>query len=309
MPCFVLPGEKIKEPLPWLPGIYRFSIDILLKEIEKALSVGIDSVILFECAEKKDEGLLFSKQSLLARCIRAVKGSFPQLTLISDLCVCSQTESGHCRLIEKGRFDNKKTLEALKNLALFYAESGVDIISVSAMIEGQTEEIRRVLDKEGLDEAVLMPCLKFASYLYQPARTAFSAEKSLLYPKPYHLPVNSRSRALKWCQREVVAGADIIMIKPALNNLDVIYAAKRLVNTPIVGFQPSGSYAISKFGLERCIMEQVSMPAPQKNGSGLRLVSHDPKYPAGSAISTLNTSLVFLMKSNRCRSWWGFRYI
>lgn len=256
MPCFVLPGEKVKESLPWLPGIYRLSIDILLKEIEKALSVGIDSVILFECAERKDEGLLFSKQNLLARCIRAVKGSFPQITLISDLCVCSQTESGHCRLIEKDRFDNKKTLGALKNLALSYAENGVDIICVSSMIEGQTEEIRRVLDKEGIEETVLMSCLKFASYLYQPARTVFSAEKSLLYPKPYHIPVNSRSKALEWCQREVVAGADIIMIKPALNNLDVIYAAKMIVDTPIVGFQPSGNYAISKFGLERCIMDE-----------------------------------------------------
>jgi porphobilinogen synthase len=289
MPYFVMPGTRVKQSIPWLPGLHKYSTDTLTREIDRLIESGIKAVMLFECAQQKDEQMLFTRDNLLAKCLKTVRRLFPELILVADLCVCSQTESGHCRLSKNGAFDRKRTLQAFENLAVSYAESGVDIISPSAMLKGQTRVVKRALKANGFDRVLLMPAVKTASYLYQPARIVFSRKKPALYPKKYHLPVNSRKEILAWCRKEVVDGADILMIKPALANLDIICAAQQNLGVPLAGFQPSGDYALLKFGLKKSgfqeedlILEEI---ASIKRAGAAKIVT----YFAGAISSWTNT--------------------
>lgn len=256
MPYFLIPGRKVKYPLPSIPGVNRLSPDMLLPEVEEVQKRGINSIMIFECREEADEGEFLKGPYLLSQAGRSLKSRFPQLTVIADLCVCSHSQSGHCRLMRGDKFDNGKTLEALKELALSYAESGIDVLSPSAMLEGQTGAVRDTLDRNGFQEVEIMPAIKFASCLYSPARKALSSAPRLSYPKPYHLPLESRDKAIQWCRREKEEGANMLMIKPALSNLDIIYAVKTALGIPMAGFCPSGGYSLLRFGIRNCGLEE-----------------------------------------------------
>lgn len=250
MPYFVISGRKTKLPLIDMPGIYGFSSDLLISAIEKAVESGISSVILFDIVDKKEKTNSFlpaTRFSILPKAIAMIKRKFPRLTVISDLCVCSGTISGQCRLIQKEKYSTKKTMEALKVLAVSCAEKGVDIISPSGMLKDETTQIRHILNKSTLTSVRLMPCIKFASHLYLPARKVFGVKNTTIL-KPYHLPLHNHRKALQKIEQEINQGADIIMIKPALYNLDIIYTAKKKFNIPFVGFMPSGTYQILKKG-------------------------------------------------------------
>lgn len=259
-PYFVTEGIKIKTPLLAMPGIYKFSPDSLIRELDKTTALGISNIILFDVIKDKEKDNLdipSIRFSLLPETIKSIKHAYPHLRVIADLCVCSATVSGQCRLKENKRYSDRKTLGALKTLALLYAENGVDIISASTMLKNDTASLRYLLDKSGFPAVQLMPCIKFASFLYLPARKIFGTKNSRLL-KPYHLPLDKPKEAMQKITSVIKQGADSVMIKPALYNLDIIHEAKNKFNIPIVGFIPSGSYHITKESL-------LKDPASEKN--------------------------------------------
>lgn len=241
MPFFVTAGTGERQPIENMPGIFKLSADMLLPETDRAVKEGLRSIMLFECHSKKEGS--YPGGDFLAEAITSIKRAKLKLTIIADLCICSRTKDGHCRFSDKSGFDEKKTLEEMKLLAVKYARAGADIISPSAMLAGQTKAVRKVLDSEGLIKVMVMPAVKFASAYFRPARETFSMN-SLETTKPYQLRQDDRKGALAWCRAERDGGADVLMIKPALHALDVIVEAKRTLGSPIVAFQPSGIYSM-----------------------------------------------------------------
>lgn len=244
MPFFVIAGSGERRPLTNMPGIFKLSVDTLLTQVAVLVDRGLSTVMLFECHDKKDETYADPEETFLASAIEAVKGSAPELTIIADLCVCSRTKTGQCRLSQNGDLDDNGTLEAMKKLAVQYAQAGAQIISPSAMLKSQTQVVRDVLNSHGMRDVMLMPAMKFASSYFGPARQAFAMKAGATTKKPYHIAMDDRKGALDWCLAERDDGADVLIIKPALHALDVILEAKELLQIPIVGFQPSGNYSM-----------------------------------------------------------------
>ena len=247
LPYFVIEGRGVKKPIRSMPGVYHLSIDNLLKDMHEAC--GIQSVLLFGIPEKKDEigSQAYRKNGVVQKAIRAIKKEFKDLIVITDVCLCGYTLHGHCGIVNGKKIDNDATLKVLTKIALSHGEAGVDFVAPSAMMDGQVRAIRESLDKnEFKDIGILAYSAKYASNFYGPFREALDSAPQFGDRKNYQMDFRNSDEALREIKQDIDEGADIVMVKPALAYLDIIYRAKENFHIPIAAYNVSGEYSMIK---------------------------------------------------------------
>jgi len=248
-PIFVDQRLSMREEIPSMPGIYRFSLSELNKEIAEVTGLKIPAVLLFGLPEHKDSSgsQAYATDGIVQQAVRAIKTSAPQLVVATDVCLCQYTDHGHCGVIRNRSVANDETLELLSRIAISHAEAGADIVGPSAMMDGQVQAIREGLDKRGFQETAIMAySAKFASAFYGPFREA--AESSPLWGdrRSYQMDPPNRREAMREIEMDIREGADIVMVKPALSYLDVIRDARNRFRHPLAAYNVSGEYAMIK---------------------------------------------------------------
>ena len=250
-PLFVGPQSRANEELP---ALGRFSIDDLSREVEELLGLGLSSVILFGIPEDKDdEGSgAYASDGIVQQALRSLRERYPDLVLVTDVCLCEYTSHGHCGVIENGEVANDATLELLARTAVSHVEAGADMVAPSDMMDGRVAALRAALDDAGLGEtAIVSYAAKYASAFYGPFREAAESAPSFGDRRGYQMdPANVRE-ALRECELDVAEGADALIVKPALPNLDVIRAARERFDLPVAAYNVSGEYAMVKAAAAR----------------------------------------------------------
>ncbi|MEW5813994.1 MAG: porphobilinogen synthase [Spirochaetota bacterium] len=253
-PLFVCPGKDIKTEIPSMPGNYRMSIDNILIECKAVKKLGIPGILLFGIPEQKDEigSDSFSQTGIIQKAVRAINKSVSGLLIITDVCFCEYTNHGHCGVLKDGDVDNDETLKLLARQAVSHAEAGADMVAPSDMMDGRVGVIRHALDKAGFqDVAILAYSAKFASAFYGPFRDAVDSAPKQGDRKSYQMEPANGDEALKEVALDVEEGADIVMVKPALAYLDIIYRVKEKFNVPVAAYNVSGEYAALKAAAEK----------------------------------------------------------
>jgi porphobilinogen synthase len=253
-PLFVRPGKGVREEVPSMPGVFRLSVDQLAKEAGDCLAVGVRSVILFGLPDKKD-GLgsgAYARNGIIQQAIRELKNKAPELTVVTDVCLCEYTDHGHCGCLAGEEVDNDATLELLAKTALSHAQAGADMVAPSDMMDGRVSEIRTALDENSYHMVPIMSyAVKYASAFYGPFRDAADCAPQFGDRRSYQMdPANSRE-ALREATLDVEEGADILMVKPALAYLDIISRLRDEFDLPVAAYQVSGEYAMIKAAAER----------------------------------------------------------
>jgi porphobilinogen synthase len=245
-PLFVGPET---EPNPDLPALGRHSVEDLVAEAEEAARLGVRALLLFGIPEEKDEdgSGAWDEDGIVQRALRALRQSNPELVLLTDVCLCEYTSHGHCGVLEGDEVDNDATLELLARTAVSHALAGADAVCPSDMMDGRVAAIRGALDEHGLQETPIVSyAAKYASAFYGPFREAAGSAPAFGDRRGYQLdPANVRE-ALRECELDVAEGADALLIKPALPNLDVIRAARERFDLPVGAYSVSGEYAMLK---------------------------------------------------------------
>ena len=267
-PYFVIAGENVKNPISSMPGCYQLSIGNLLPEVREAVDLGIPAVLLFGIPSHKDSAATgaYDPEGIVQLAIRAIKDEFPDLVVITDVCLCEYTDHGHCGVIQEGEVLNDVTLELLAKMAITHAENGADIVAPSDMMDGRVAAIRNALDDEGLPDTIIMAySSKFASAFYGPFREAAESAPAFGDRKTYQMDAANLEEAVRESLLDIEEGADIIMVKPALPFLDVIHAVKQETRFPLAAYNVSGEYAMIKAAAangwldeERAVMEAVT---------------------------------------------------
>lgn len=248
-PVFLKDGQGVKESINSLPNIYRYSIDVLLKEIEVCLNLGIRVFDIFPAVEEslKDKTATYSynDDNFYLRAIRQIKERFPEATLMSDVAMDPYSSDGHDGLVEKGEIINDKTLPILAKMSVAQAQAGIDIIGPSDMMDGRVGVIREALDLAGYSNTSIMSyTAKYASAFYGPFRDALKSAPKSGDKKTYQMNPANKSEALTEAHLDVEEGADMIMVKPALCYLDVIHLLKENFAVPVTAYNVSGEYAM-----------------------------------------------------------------
>jgi len=242
-------GKGEKEPIASMVGHYQLSVDELIKEAKEVWSLGIPGIILFGLPRVKDKlgSEAYARDGIVQKAVAAVKERVPELVVLTDVCLCQYTDHGHCGIIEDGRIDNDATLDILSRVAISHAEAGADFVAPSDMMDGRVRAIRETLERDGFkDTGILAYAVKYASSFYGPFREAADCAPQFGDRAGYQMdPANARE-ALKEAFMDVEEGADIIMIKPALPYLDVIYQVRASINLPVAAYNVSGEYAMVK---------------------------------------------------------------
>jgi porphobilinogen synthase len=248
-PLFVVAGEGVREPVESMPGIERFSISELVAEASELQAVGVESVILFGIPSAKDEtgSGAYDDEGVVQMAIRALKDAHPELTVITDVCLCEYTSHGHCGFVRDGEVDNDITVELLAKTAISHALAGADVVAPSDMMDGRIGTIRHQLDEEGhADTAIIAYSAKYASAFYGPFREAAESTPEFGDRRGYQMdPANARE-ALREVRLDIEEGADMVMVKPALPYLDVLRAVRESFELPIAAYQVSGEYSMLK---------------------------------------------------------------
>jgi porphobilinogen synthase len=263
-PYFVIGGVGKKEEIKNFPGIFRFSPDCLLRDIKEARGLGVKKIILFGAAQVKDAigSDAYSGSNPLSIAIKKIKQEFKDLTVFTDVCLCSYTKHGHCGILNRAGngIDSGKTLEALSRIALMHAEAGADWVSPSAMAKRQVVAIRKILDKNGFTKVrILGYSAKFASNFYGPFRNVADSSPAFGDRSAYQLDYRSGKRALDEIKTDIKEGADMVMVKPALSYLDVIKEAKTAFDYPTAAYNVSGEYAFVKYGAKQGLWDEREM--------------------------------------------------
>jgi len=251
-PYFVVDGEEVKKAIKLMPGIYQYSIDQLLKELESAIKVGINKILLFgvlEADQKDDKASeAYNRRGIVQEAVKAIKEKFPELYVITDVCLCEYTDHGHCGILEDGKVLNDETLDLLAKTAVSHAEAGADMVAPSDMMDGRVQAIREALDEAHFSSVPIMSyAVKFASSLYGPFRQAAGTEDFKGDRKTYQMDfARNTNEALREAQADINEGADLIMVKPAGTYLDIIRELKNNIQVPIVAYQVSGEYGMLK---------------------------------------------------------------
>jgi len=248
-PLFITEGRDIKKEIASMPGICNFSLDRVFKEIEEICSLGITSIILFGIPEKKDEvaSQAYDDNGIIQKALRAIKKEFPDLVLITDVCLCEYTSHGHCGIVCDGRILNDESVELICKTSVSYARAGADIVAPSDMMDGRTGAVRKALDKDGYEEIPIMAySAKYASSFYGPFRDAAQSAPAFGDRKTYQMDCGNFKEALREVELDIEEGADIVMVKPALPYLDVIRAVSERVDVPVAAYHVSGEYSMIK---------------------------------------------------------------
>jgi len=248
-PLFIVEGDSVKKEISSMPAQYQLSIDNALRECEDLIELGIHSTILFGIPSEKDElgSGAYADDGIIQRATRAVKDRFPEMIVVTDVCLCEYTSHGHCGVIENGNVHNDKTLELLVKEALSHAQSGADIVAPSDMMDGRIGAIRASLDANGFSDTPIMAySAKYSSAFYGPFREAAESAPQFGDRKSYQMDFGNSDEAMREIALDIQEGADIVMVKPALSYLDVIRRAKDNFNMPICAYNVSGEYSMVK---------------------------------------------------------------
>jgi porphobilinogen synthase len=266
-PLFVMHGKGVKKEISSMPGNYQQSIDNIVKDCEEVKDLGIPAVLLFGIPEHKDEvgSEAYSDEGIVQHAIKAIKNKFPELVVITDVCLCEYTSHGHCGLIKNGVVQNDATLELLAREALSHARAGADMVAPSDMMDGRVGAIRETLDSDGFyDIPIMSYAAKYASSFYGPFREAAESTPQFGDRRSYQMDAPNSREALREVALDIDEGADIVMVKPALAYLDIIYQIKQQFNLPVAAYNVSGEYsmikAAAKLGWidgERAMMESL----------------------------------------------------
>jgi porphobilinogen synthase len=248
-PLFIVEGENVKKEISSMPSQYQLSVDNALRECEELTTPGIGSIILFGIPNEKDEvgSGAYADDGIVQKATRAIKERFPDMVVVTDVCLCEYTSHGHCGVVEDGYVNNDKTLELLAKEAVSHAQSGADIIAPSDMMDGRIGAIRKALDANGFSDTPIMAySAKYSSAFYGPFREAAESTPQFGDRKTYQMDPGNSDEALREIALDIQEGADIVMVKPALSYLDVIRRAKDNFNVPVCAYNVSGEYAMVK---------------------------------------------------------------
>ncbi|MCK8815864.1 porphobilinogen synthase [Natroniella sulfidigena] len=253
-PLFVVNGENVKEEIPSLPGNYHLSLDMLMDEVEELVQAQVAGVILFGIPKSKDEegSSAWAEEGIVQRACRAIKEEYPELLVITDVCLCQYTSHGHCGILEDGTVNNDPTLDNLARVALSHVQAGADMVAPSDMMDGRVRAIREKLDQEGYQEVAIMSyAAKYSSAFYGPFRDAAHSAPGEGDRSSYQMDPANSDEALTEIELDLEEGADIIMVKPALSYLDIIRRAKDNFNAPLAAYNVSGEFAMIKAAAEK----------------------------------------------------------
>jgi porphobilinogen synthase len=267
-PLFVRAGKGLKKPIPSMTDCFHFSPDRIAEETAEVAELGIPAVLLFGLPAHKDEqgSEAWAEEGVVQQALRAIKKQTPDLLVVTDVCLCEYTSTGHCGIVKDGKVENDATLELLAKMALSHAQAGADIVAPSDMMDGRVRAIRQVLECNGFDDvAILSYAAKFASSFYGPFRDAAESAPAFGDRKSYQMdPANARE-ALREIGLDIEEGADMVMVKPALSYLDVIRRARDRFDCPLAAYNVSGEYmmlnAAAAAGLldrDTCMMEVLT---------------------------------------------------
>ncbi|MCF8079836.1 MAG: porphobilinogen synthase [Desulfobacterales bacterium] len=249
LPLFAVGGKKVKEPIASMPGQFHLSSDHLTTVCKQAADSGIPAVILFGIPEKKDPlGTgAYAKDGTVQRAVKAVKDAVPDLSVITDVCLCQYTDHGHCGMLDGQIIDNDATLDLLARTAVSHAEAGADMVAPSDMMDGRVAEIREALDEGGFERVPIMSyAAKYCSAYYGPFREAADSAPKFGDRRTYQMDPANAEEAVREATLDIEEGADIIMVKPALAYLDVIYRIRQEFDLPVAAYNVSGEYAMIK---------------------------------------------------------------
>jgi porphobilinogen synthase len=259
-PYFVVDGQDICHPIAAMPGINHFSVDRLVKDVEKGLKLGINKVLLFGVGEEKTEdgSSSHSEGTIVARAVRELKKQFGEsLYVITDICVCAYTTHGHCGVLHDNYVDNDSSLFVLANMALAHAQAGADMVAPSDMMDGRVGAIRTLLDKEGFQNTAIMSyAIKFASAYYGPFRSAADSAPQQGDRKSYQMDFRNKREAMREAMLDEEEGADILMVKPALAYLDVIAGLRQQTDLPVSCYNVSGEYSMVKIAAQQGLIDE-----------------------------------------------------
>lgn len=250
-PLFVKEGENIEEEILSMEGQYRYSIDRLPYELERLQKAGVDKVMFFGIPDVKDEvgSQAYAEDGIVQKAIREARKQFPDMYLITDVCMCEYTSHGHCGVLCGHDVENDKTLELLAKTALSHVQAGADMVAPSDMMDGRVAAIRHILDENNYKDTPIMSyAVKYASAFYGPFRDAAGSAPSFGDRKSYQMDFHNRREAIKEALLDVEEGADIIMVKPALSYLDIIREVRDTIDLPVAAYSVSGEYAMVKAG-------------------------------------------------------------
>ena len=248
-PLFVGPGNDSVQPVSSMPGVAQLSVDRIVKECQEASFLGIPAVILFGIPEHKDPlgSEAYLDSGVVQGAIRAIKEKVPGLLVITDVCLCEYTDHGHCGVIKGGDVDNDSTLELLAKEALSHAKAGADIVAPSDMMDGRVGAIRKILDQNGFQQVAIMAyAAKYASGFYGPFREAADSTPQFGDRRSYQMDPGNADEALREAELDIREGADIVMVKPAMSYLDIVYRVKQKFGYPVAAYNVSGEYSMIK---------------------------------------------------------------
>ena len=248
-PIFVIEGKGIKQEIPSMPGIFRFSPDELASEVAEVAGLKIPAVLLFGIPEHKDEfgSSAYHPEGVIQQAIRTIKQSVPELVVMTDVCLCEYTSHGHCGIVANGYVDNDQTLPLLAKVALSHVEAGANIVAPSDMMDGRVKAIRETLDTNGFQHIPIASyAAKYASAFYGPFREAAEATPQFGDRRSYQMDPPNAREALREVEQDIQEGADMVMVKPALAYLDVLRRVRDTFNHPVAAYNVSGEYAMVK---------------------------------------------------------------
>ena len=249
LPLFVRAGRKICRPIAAMPGVFQLSPDELLREAIRAHTLGVPAVLLFGIPDRKDTKAsgAFAKNGIVQQTVRLLKKELPSLLVITDVCLCEYMEHGHCGVVQGGKIRNDPSLKLLARAAASHAEAGADIVAPSDMMDGRVRAIRTELDRTGFaDTPIMSYAAKFASAFYGPFREAAESAPKFGDRRSYQMNPANANEALREVALDIQEGADIVMVKPALACLDLIYRVKTEFGYPTAAYAVSGEHAMIK---------------------------------------------------------------
>lgn len=284
-PVFVTAGRGIRNQVESMPGVYQLSLDILAGEAEKLVKAGIQAVILFGIPETKDKmgSGAYAEDGIIQKAAALLKKEYPQLVVMTDVCLCEYTDHGHCGIVSAGEILNDETLELLSRTAVSHARAGADIVAPSDMMDGRVGHMRQALDKEGFTDTIIMAySAKYASGFYGPFREAAGSAPQFGDRSTYQMsPSSGLKQALREVDLDLEEGADMVIVKPALVYMDVIRAVKDRVLCPVATYNVSGEYAMVKAAAlngwidEKKVVMEI-MTGLKRAGADLILTYHAP---------------------------------
>ncbi len=249
MPLFVRPGQNIRNEISSMPGNFQLSVDQIVEECKKLYNKGVVSVLLFGIPETKDEtgDVACHHNGIVQQAVRAIKKEVPDLYLIADICNCEYTSHGHCGTLVNGDVDNDSTLITLAKQSVSLAEAGIDMVAPSDMMDGRVAAIRTALDENKFHNMPIMSySAKYASAFYGPFREAAESAPQFGDRKTYQMDPANRLEAIRECEQDVLEGADILMVKPAMSFLDIIRDVKNNFDLPLAAYNVSGEFSMVK---------------------------------------------------------------